>query len=148
VRRSQDSDLSLFPIEALDTADFLKKVLEYDSRLQSKRRGELTAAQKGELDRYENQIVSLTGWLVSAYAGPSETTNCAGANFHDWHLEIFANPSDHAPFLGKAYDELSCTRICLRRQRIGNQIDTAMITTWTNFVGVLWTCHGIVPPRG
>jgi hypothetical protein len=59
--------------------------------------GELTAAEKDELDRYENQIVSLTGWLVLAYTGPPETTNCASANFQDWHLELFENPSDHAP---------------------------------------------------
>ena len=78
----------------------MKKVREYDSRLQSKRRGELTAAQKDELDSYENQIVSLTGWLVLAYAGPPETTNCGSADFHDWHLEIFENPSDHAPQVG------------------------------------------------
>jgi hypothetical protein len=93
-------NLSLFPIEALDTAGFLKKVREYDARLGSQRRGELTAAQKDELDRYENQIVSLTGWLVFAYAGPTETTNCANPVFHDWHLEIFENPSDHAPQVG------------------------------------------------
>ena len=93
-------NLSLFTVESLDTAAFLTKVREYDSRLQSKRRGELTAAQKDELDQYENQIVSLTGWLVLAYAGPPETTNCGSALFHDWHLEIFENPSDHAPQVG------------------------------------------------
>jgi hypothetical protein len=93
-------NLSLFTVEPLDTAGFLKKVREYDSRLQSKRRGELTAAQKDQLDSYENQIVSLTGWLVLAYAGPPETTNCGNAVFHDWHLEIFENPSDHAPQVG------------------------------------------------
>ena len=93
-------NLSLFTVEPLDTAAFLKKVREYDSRLQSTRRSELTAAQKGQLDSYENQVVSLTGWLVLAYAGPPETTNCASANFHDWHLEIFASPSDHAPQVG------------------------------------------------
>jgi hypothetical protein len=93
-------NLSLFAVEPLDTAGFLKKVGEYDSRLQAKRRGELTAAQKDELDSYENQIVSLTGWLVLAYPGPPETTNCASANFHDWHLEMFEAPSDHAPQVG------------------------------------------------
>jgi hypothetical protein len=94
--------VSVFPslVEALDTAAFLKKVREYDARLQAQRRGELTATQKNELDRYENQIVSLTGWLVLAYAGPPETTNCASPTFHDWHLEIFDNPSDHAPQVG------------------------------------------------
>jgi hypothetical protein len=90
-------NLSLFTVERLDTAGFLKTVREYDARLQSQRRGELTAPQKDELDRYENQIVSLTGWLVFAYAGPPETTNCASPIFHDWHLEVFENPSDHAP---------------------------------------------------
>jgi hypothetical protein len=93
-------DLALFTVERLDTAGFLTKVREYDSRLQSKRRGELTAAQKNQLDSYENQIVSLTGWLVLAYAGPPETTNCASATFHDWHLELFENHSDHAPQVG------------------------------------------------
>jgi hypothetical protein len=93
-------NLSLFTVESLDTAGFLKKVREYDARLGSQRRGELTAAQKDELDQYENRIVSLTGWLVFAYAGPPETTNCASAIFHDWHLEIFENPSDHAPQVG------------------------------------------------
>jgi hypothetical protein len=93
-------NLSLFPIETLDTAGFLKKVREYDARLQSQSRRELTAVQKDELDRYENQIVSLTGWLVLAYAGPPETTNCASPIFHDWHLEIFENPSGHAPQVG------------------------------------------------
>jgi hypothetical protein len=90
----------LFAVEPLDTAGFLKKVREYDSRLQGKRRGELTAVQKDELDHYESQIVSLTGWLVLAYAGPPETTNCASPIFHDWHLELFENPSDHAPQVG------------------------------------------------
>lgn len=93
-------DLSAFQVDSLDTAAFVTKVREFDSRLQSKRRGELSAAQKGELDKYENQIVSLTGWLVLAYAGPPETTNCGDAIFHDWHLEIFENPSDHAPQAG------------------------------------------------
>jgi hypothetical protein len=93
-------NLSAFTVEPLDTAAFLTKVRDYDSRLQSQRRSELTAAQKDQLDPYENQIVSLAGWLVFAYAGPPETTNCASANFHDWHLEIFASPSDHAPRIG------------------------------------------------
>jgi hypothetical protein len=95
-------NLSAFTVESLDTAAFLKKVREYDSHLQGAHRSELTAAQKDELDSYENQIVSLTGWLVLAYAGMAETTNCASATFHDWHLEIFENSSDHAPQIGDA----------------------------------------------
>jgi hypothetical protein len=95
-------DLSAFTVNALDTAAFLKRMQEYDSRIQGKRRGELTEAKKDELDKYENQIVSLTGWLVLAYAGPPETTNCGSPNFHDWHLEILESPSDHAPQVGDA----------------------------------------------
>jgi hypothetical protein len=95
-------NLSGFAVESLDTAAFLKKVREYDSRLKSTRRSELTDAKKDRLDSYENQIVSLTGWLVLAYAGTAETTNCGSANFHDWHLEIFENLSDHAPQVGDA----------------------------------------------
>jgi hypothetical protein len=93
-------NLSLFTVEPLDTAAFLKKVRDYDSRVQCKHRGDLSAAQKDELDSYENQIVSLTGWLFLAYVGPPETTNCGNAVFHDWHLEIFESPSDHALQVG------------------------------------------------
>src|SRR6266513_2416123 len=93
-------NLSAFTVESLDTAAFLKKVREYDFHIQGQRRGELTVNQKNQLDLYENQIVSLTGWLVLAYAGPPETTNCSNAIFHDWHLEILENPSDHAPQAG------------------------------------------------
>jgi hypothetical protein len=92
--------LSGFTVEPLNTAGFLKKVREYDSRIQNEHRWQLTAGQKDQLDSYENQIVSLTGWLVLAYAGPPETTNCGNALFHDWHLEIFAERSDHAPRIG------------------------------------------------
>ncbi len=60
-------DLSAFPVDALDTAGFLK---------------------------------NLTGWLVLEYPGPPETTNCGSPIFHDWHLEIFESPSDHAPQVG------------------------------------------------
>src|SRR5437870_8754999 len=93
-------NLSGFAVESLDTASFLKKAREYDSRIQGKRRGNLTSAQREELDDCENRIVSLTGWLVLAYAGPPETTNCGDQTFHDWHLEIFDKPSDHAPQVG------------------------------------------------
>jgi hypothetical protein len=93
-------NLSNFAVESLDTTSFLKKAREYDSRIQGKRRSDLTAAQREELDADENQIVSLTGWLVLAYAGPPETTNCGDERFHDWHLEIFEKPSGHAPQVG------------------------------------------------
>ena len=93
-------NLSGFAVESLDTASFLKRVREYDSHIQAKHRGDLTAAQREELDDCENRIVSLTGWLVLAYAGPPETTNCGDETFHDCHLEIFEKPGDHAPQVG------------------------------------------------
>jgi hypothetical protein len=62
-------DLSLFTVEP--TAAFLKKVRECDSLIQGRRRGELTADQKDELDSYEKQIVSLTGWLVLGVRRPA-----------------------------------------------------------------------------
>src|SRR5205807_9222152 len=80
-------NLHSFPHDALP-------ICEYDSRIQGKHRGDLTAAQREELDDCENRIVSLTGWLVLAYAGPPETTNCGDETFHDWHLEIFEKPRD------------------------------------------------------
>ena len=86
--------------ESLHTAAFLKKIGGYGAYAQGKRRSWLTAEQKDQLSSLEKQIVSLTGWLNLAYAGPLETTNCGNATFHDWHLEIFANPSDHAPQVG------------------------------------------------
>jgi hypothetical protein len=84
-------------IQSLDTAGFLKKVSVYDEELKAHRRNELTGEQKKALEGYENQIVSLTGYLVLAYSGPPETCNCGDKNFHDWHLEIFEKPSDHHP---------------------------------------------------
>lgn len=93
-------NLSGFAVDFLNTASFLKKVREYDLLIQGKSRGDLTSSQREELDASENQIVSLTGWLVLAYPGPPETTNCGDETFHDWHLEIFDKPSDHAPQIG------------------------------------------------
>jgi len=87
-------------IESLDTAAFLKKFAGYGAYAPGERRSGLTAEQKDQLNSIEKQIVSLTGWLNLAYPGPPETTNCGSANFHDWHLEIFENPSDHPPQVG------------------------------------------------
>jgi hypothetical protein len=88
------------PIESLDTTAFLKKFGGYGVYARGKRRSGLTAEQKDQLNSLEKQIVSLTGWLNLAYAGPPEATNCGSATLHDWHLEIFENPSDHAPQVG------------------------------------------------
>jgi hypothetical protein len=84
-------------VEQLDTASFLKNVAAYDAKLTAKRRADLNQAGKQQLLAFENQIVSLTGWLVLTYPGLPESTNCNDAMFHDWHLEVFAQSSDHAP---------------------------------------------------
>src|SRR6266852_6128665 len=47
-------DLSLLTVESLDTAEFLKKVREYDSRVRGEHRSQLTAARRDQLDSYEN----------------------------------------------------------------------------------------------
>jgi len=93
-------DLRTAKTEAFDTAGFLKKVAVYDSRLNAHRRTELSPAAKQILAGYENQLVSLTGYLVLAYPGPPESTNCGDKNFHDWHLELFQQTSDHGPEVG------------------------------------------------
>jgi hypothetical protein len=83
--------------ETMDTAAFLKRVADFDAKTKGKRRKDLTPAEKEELDPLEKQIVRFTGYLVAAYCGPPETTNCASADFHDWHLELFEKPQDHPP---------------------------------------------------
>jgi len=93
-------DLAGARVTALDTAAFLKEIAAFDSQTKGKRRKDLSSLLKTDLDQREKQIVSLTGYLVLAYAGPPETTNCASIDFHDWHLEIFAAPADHSPQVG------------------------------------------------
>ncbi|MDQ3415078.1 MAG: hypothetical protein M3480_08965 [Verrucomicrobiota bacterium] len=85
------------PPKEMDTAAFLRYVGALDAQTQGKRRKDLVPAQKTELENLEQQLVSLTGYLVLAYAGPPESTNCGSTDFHDWHLEVFAQPSDHPP---------------------------------------------------
>ncbi|CAN5606524.1 hypothetical protein BH18VER2_BH18VER2_00110 [soil metagenome] len=83
--------------ETMDTAAFLRYISAFDSQTKGKRRQDLSPAQRAELEKYEEQLVSFTGYLVLAYAGPPESTNCGSTDFHDWHLEVFAAPSDHPP---------------------------------------------------
>lgn len=87
-------------VEQLDVASFLRKVTAYDATLKATRRAELDQLRKQQLRGFEDQIVSLTGWLVLAYPGRAESTNCNDATFHDWHLEVFAQPMDHPPQVG------------------------------------------------
>ena len=83
--------------ELPDAAAFLKHVADLDVPAKNKRRKDVTNAERQQLDSLERQLVSFTGYLVIAYAGPPETTNCASTDFHDWHLELFDKPLDHAP---------------------------------------------------
>ncbi|HEY8671643.1 MAG TPA: hypothetical protein VIL63_12425 [Terriglobales bacterium] len=93
-------DLSGTRLEAMDSAAFLQHVAGFDAQTKGRRRTELNPAQKQQLDSLEKQVVSLTGWLGLAYPGPPETTNCASTDFHDWHLELSAQPADHPPRIG------------------------------------------------
>ena len=93
-------DLTGAHIASLDTAAFLREVAAFDAQTKGKRRKDLSPLQKADLAQREKQLVSLTGYLVLAYAGPPESTNCGNVDFHDWHLEIFATPADHPPQVG------------------------------------------------
>ena len=94
------ADLPTQNIPLLETSSFLQHIAPFDSQAKNMRRKDLTSAQRQQLDPLEKQIVSFTGYLVIAYAGPPETTNCASTDFHDWHLELFDQPLDHAPGIG------------------------------------------------
>ena len=89
-------------VEQLDVPAFLKKIASYDATLKTTRRADLHQARKDQLRGFENQIVSLTGWLNLAYSSKAESANCGDATFHDWHLEVFAQPMDHPPHVGDA----------------------------------------------
>ncbi len=93
-------DLAGLHAEVVDTGGFLRYLGDLEAQTKGKRRKDLTAPQLAELDKREKQLVTLTGYLVLAYAGPPESTNCASSDFHDWHLEVFAQPLDHPPAVG------------------------------------------------
>ncbi|MDQ6860876.1 MAG: hypothetical protein M3032_06945 [Verrucomicrobiota bacterium] len=87
-------------IPAFDHAGFLQHVSGFEALTKGKRRKDLSAPERQQLAELEKQVVSYTGYLVLAYAGPPETTNCANVDFHDWHFEVFEKPQDHAPRVG------------------------------------------------
>lgn len=87
-------------VEQLDVPSFLRKVAAYDAKLKATDRGNLDLRRKAELRGFENQIVSLTGWLNLAYPTKAESTNCGDPTFHDWHLEVSSEPMDHPPRVG------------------------------------------------
>ncbi len=90
-------DLSGLRLEDLNVQTFLNATARFDALTKNKRRKDLVSAERALLDPLEKQIVRMTGYLVLAYCGPPETTNCASVDFHDWHLEVFEKPSDHPP---------------------------------------------------
>jgi hypothetical protein len=91
------ADLSKLAVTSFDTNSLLKHVADFDVETKSKKRKDLSADQKRRLEILEAPLVSLTGYLVLAYPGPGESTNCGSVDFHDWHLEMFEQPSDHPP---------------------------------------------------
>lgn len=94
------SDLAGLKLKVMDTTSFLQYVAAFDAQTKATRRKDLSAELRRQLEPLEKQIVSLEGYLVLAYAGPPESTNCASMDFHDWHLELFEKPHDHAPQIG------------------------------------------------
>ncbi|HEY8834713.1 MAG TPA: hypothetical protein VIM09_03955 [Chthoniobacterales bacterium] len=94
------SDLAGLNLKVMNTASFLQHVAAFDAQTKATRRKDLSAALKRQLEPLEKQIVSFEGYLVLAYAGPPESTNCGSMDFHDWHLELFEKPLDHAPGVG------------------------------------------------
>src|SRR5215469_15762623 len=62
-------------VEQLDVASFLRKVAAYDATLKATRRADLDQTRKQQLRGFENQIVSLPGWLDLAYASGAESAN-------------------------------------------------------------------------
>lgn len=90
-------DLPALEIPSFDHAAFLQHLSAFELLTKSRRRKDLSEAERSQLNSLEKQVVSLTGYLVLAYAGPPESANCASVDFHDWHLELFAKPQDHAP---------------------------------------------------
>jgi hypothetical protein len=84
----------------LDIPAFLARAAEYDQQIGRKHRRDLDSAAKEKLATLENKVISLTGWLVLAYQGVPETTNCRSKDFLDWHLELSAQPADHAAQVG------------------------------------------------
>jgi hypothetical protein len=91
------TDLAGLAVKSFDIAGFLKHVADFDAETKGKRRRDLNPDERRRLEILEAPIVSLTGYLGLAYAGPPETCNCSSVDFHDWHLEIFEEPPDHPP---------------------------------------------------
>ena len=93
-------ELTSSDIKSFDMAAFLGRVADYDRQIEKKHRRDLSPSQKEQVIALEKQIVSITGWLVLAYQGVPETTNCRNKDFLDWHLELSPEPVDHPAQIG------------------------------------------------
>ena len=93
-------DLTGLKIPSLDTATLLARAADYDRQIERKHRRDMDPSQKEKVAELEKQIVSVTGWLVLAYQGVPETTNCKIRDFLDWHLELSPEPADHPAQVG------------------------------------------------
>jgi hypothetical protein len=84
-------------VESTDSPGFPRRITEFEGQTKNRKRVEINMPQKDLLAPLEKKLVSLTGYLGLAYPGPPETTNCGSSDFHDWHLEVFEKPIEHAP---------------------------------------------------
>lgn len=91
------TDFTNLNLQDLSVSAFVQSVAQFDALTAYKRRKDLSPAERQQLGPLEKDIVQVTGYLGVAYVGPPETTNCGSVDFHDWHLEIFEKPIDHAP---------------------------------------------------
>jgi len=82
-------------ISSFDFATFVNRAAEYDRQIERTHRRDMSPEQKEKVTALEKQIVSVTGWLVLAYQGVPETTNCRSKDFLDWHLELSPATADH-----------------------------------------------------
>jgi len=83
-----------------DYAQFVEHARAFDAELGAISRSNLTHEAEAKLAAIQTQIVSVTGWVVLAYASHSESCNCNSEEFRDWHIELVPKPFDHAPQIG------------------------------------------------
>jgi len=93
-------ELTGMNIPSFDSTVFLVRVAGYDRQIEKKHRREFSPTQKEKVAELEKPIISVTGWLVLAYQGIPESTNCRSQDFLDWHLELSLAPADHPAQIG------------------------------------------------
>lgn len=52
------------------------------------------------VNKFENRLVSVTGYLGNFYSVGGEDSNYGSDVYHDWHLELFAHPVWHEMRIG------------------------------------------------